>query len=565
MTATDTTSTSSTSGSGSHPGPPRGTAYYNNGDVDPQDVIDAIERPKTLPDDIQPKRKGQLPRGKPPSFGDPDPDCDDPVPGSMYFCPTCSTVHQKPHVCYRYDCPSHWAHAVRRRAAGSKDAAGICAQLDALRRYLYVYRGEEDHYYHHLVYNPPRPRRLASKDALEREKQTVREIMDAIGVQGAVIYHAWAGENEDHAVADPDAEVRSNDDRGEWKDRLGEDTQWRGDGPYGSEKWKEGGVRADLQFRPHFHIVGVAPFVDFSCTPEIYEATGAVLTRILSKGDKSIARRKDEDSDDPAMARVVTYCLSHASVLSTDPFGDDNQRRLAAWMKGPDVHRITALEKNKARMQAIVYEQVSDTLGIGPPDLTCDTKIGPEEVHYPGEISRDSRAGERVHPTVDAWGESVTDTESRIGARADSGIAIAGPAGPDPSPAATVDLPAPDDGFDSWAGSSSRPSSGAESWTDGPTGSSSTTERAVDDDQEADDAPTSDQGAPGECGERLRHISQAGEYLLDSEWNDAHTPEEIERVEVAYTAYVHYMEAQGLDATDDPTRLPAERDDPPPD
>lgn len=506
-------STSAGGSSGDKTGPPRGNPVYS---VDPSDVIEAIQRPKKLPEDAAP-HKGRLPILDLPSFGEPNEDCGDPTPGSMYFCPNCHTIHEKPHVCYQYDCPLHWAHAVRRRAAGAKDSAGVAPKLDALRRYLNAWR-DDNQYFHHIPYAPPQDRRHWSKDALKREVEAIREWMDAVGLQGLVVYHPRAGDNEDI----------EGDDRGEWKHRIGKDTEWSK-------------VKEELEYRPHFHIVGVAPFVDFSGTPEIHEETGAVLHRITQE-DSNVSI-----PDTEAMCRVVTYCLSHAGIYETET----GQRRLAAWMKGPDVHRVDVYERNKARIQAMVYEAARDTLGISPPNLECDEEVPPGQVYLgrdglPG-LSRPSE--ERPDPLSEMYARGQ-DPGPQIGALADQDAVTVRP------------QPAPS-GWDSPTGPGSmvRTSAASSSSTSGETTNRSgadTSSMASGDQGQGDEVH--------ECGTRLRHISQAGEFLTDPEWRAQQDDEDLEDLEAAYQSYVDWMTSKGLDPDEDPRKLPEEREsDRPPD
>ncbi|MFW6046036.1 MAG: hypothetical protein ACOC8O_04185, partial [Natronomonas sp.] len=546
MTSRDTSTSSSSSGSRSGGiGPPKGTPVVS---VDPQEVIDAIERPRLCADGTR-EYKGMLPMLDLPSFGEPDDDCGNFIPPSMYVCPGCSTVHEKPHNCYRYDCPLHWAHAVRRRAAGSKSGAGVAPQLDALRRYLNAYRDKNQNF-HHLVISLGRDRQIQAANPLERERETIREIMDAIGVQGLEAYHPWAGDGED-----PD-----QDDMGEWKQRIGKNTEWDD-------------VREELEYRPHWHIIGVAHKVDFSDGEEIYEETGAVWHRILNEDDNNVSIE-----DDDAMCRATTYTLSHAGIYETD----GGQRRLAAWMKGPDVNRITPLEKNKALIQAKVYTAAKDTLGIDPPNMECDNEI-PDGVRYldpDREESVQDVRPDRPHPLVDVW-EPEGAAARGNGIRVDSQPTTA--TTPATAPSATIsswgtggsgdphDLPSDRESFESGdesgtsafslpgmarsGYSSAKPTpkpaeTGSEGGSTAKSRSSSSSGTDSDTDTDAE-----------ECGTKLRHISKAAEYLLDDDWNQEHDPVDIENVETAYRSYVTWMEARGFEAGDDPTKLPEERDD----
>ncbi len=511
MSDVDDSAGSGGSSSG-HPGAPRGQPVFN---ADAEAVIDAIERARQTPDGSA-DHKGMLPPLDLPSFGDTGDDCGNPIPESMYFCPSCSTVHQKPHVCNQYDCPLHWAHAVRRRVAGAKDAAGMAPQLDALRRYLYSCdNSDNDWYYHHLVFSLGKDRRLVAEDPMKRELETVREIMDELGIQGVVAYHPWAGNNEEHG-----------DDRGEWKERIGKNTDWDS-------------VRDELEARPHWHIIGVSPHVDVSITPEVNDATGAVIRRITGENsNKSITGRKEEDTDDNAMVRALTYSLSHAGIYETE----SGQRRLAAWMKGPDVHRISPLERNADRMKAIVYKEAKTVLGIDPPNMECDEQ--------PEHVPRDRGAGDsrpvRSRPLDDVWGRSPTDDEQTIGAKVGNGIATGPPEPASPSNAGQLPKKSPESRGQLRSGGDGI---GARSTSTTSSSTRSPTPPRADDRDVQDDEPD-------ECGGRLRHISQAGEYLLDGDWNEQHEDDAIEDVETAYRSYITYMESKGLDPIEDRSTIP---------
>lgn len=340
---TASTSSSSSGGDGSSGSGPKGEAVYR-GEADAQAIIDAIERARH-PEDVDELGRGEyhkslLPMGRLPGFGEPDDDCGEYLVEASRACPCCYNVSQHKHVCNRYDCPQHAPNAIRRRAAGSKDAAGVAPKLDAIRRFLNYHRADNQ-YFHHLTINLLADFILESDDPLERAFDMVREIMDELGIQGIVVYHPFKG---DH-VEDPEV-----DDRGKWKQRLFHDRDWHDD------------VRGELRYAPHFHIIGVAPHVDVGVTEAVEAETGVVINR-----------REDEDTnisipDDLAMARAVLYSLSHAYVYTTDK----GQRRLAARYKGPDVDHVTPFEDNKVRMQAIVYQAAEQTLGVAKADLECD-------------------------------------------------------------------------------------------------------------------------------------------------------------------------------------------------
>lgn len=513
-----TTSITETGSSSSHPGPPKGTPQAN---VDAEDLIEPIERARhpDESDDLSIKEISNsiLPKGKIPTFGEPENDCGQFIPEAMFFCPDCYDTHQFRHNCLRYDCSEHGLHAVRRRAAGSKDAAGVAPQLDALRRYLNAYRNENQRY-HHLVFRPHHDADhdflLESDEPLKRAKELIRELLDELGIQGLVVYHPWRGDHEDDDA----------DDMGQWRTRLGHGRDWHDD------------VRDELAHEPHFHIIGVGHQVDLSDVGDVYDETGWVIRRLLSdRGDGNVSIY-----DDRGMAARVTYALSHAMIYDTE----NGQRRLAAWMKGPDVHRVTPYDENKGRIQSKVYDAAQDTLGLKPPDMTCDTEV-PNEVHLQDDVddglpplerpSASSNPGDMTPgPIGGVTGPDVATSSSGAGwsssgTHVDAVGAMA---------SAPEELGDDRDEFD-------------RSWTSSSSSTSSSSGAAVQDD--VDDARQ-------KCGGELQHISRAGEFLLDA---DRREPAPFdEDLETAYRSYVDVMRSKGLEIGEGRPKVPEHHDDP---
>lgn len=507
-----------------HPGPPRGSAVY---DADTQAMIEAIERATHPdPDGLELKDRGDhmLPQLRLPGFGEPEENCGEFIPEAMRFCQHCGDPYEFKHNCLRYDCPDHAAHAIRRRAAGSDDGAGIAPALKALQSYLYAYRSD-DHYFHHLVFSPGEDWFTESKYPLERTKQVIRELLDELGLQGLVAYHPFRGEHEEEG----------EDDMGEWRKRLFHDREWTGD------------VREDLSAEGHFHAVVVGPWVDLADVEQVHDETGWVIHRILKENSNvSIEDEKD-------MAEVVTYALSHAGVMDTP-----EQRRLAAWMKGPDVHRISPTESIKAFMSPIVAEAAEDTLGIASPSLECENEhppavhLGPTDQLEPFE-----RPSQNQPPNP----FGLSDPEAAEGFSSPSGPgglpgtvggrhveAVGGLSNPNSGalPERDDDLGAP--GTSGPAGSGGSSSSSSTAASSGGSDVSGADERELE-----------------ACGGHLRHISKAGEYLLDGEWR--RTARHVDDLETAYRSYVDYMTRADRDPTEDRTMLAEERHEPdaPPD
>lgn len=515
------TASTSSSRSGSI-GPPRGSPVY---DLDPQQIIDAIQAVEHPEDD--PERKyldSALSVLDLPGFGAPLDDCGDYIPESMHFCEDCWDVKEFARNCYRYDCPDHAPYAIRRRVAGSKDAAGVAPQLDALRRYLYAYR-DDNQYFHHLTIEPPEDFWFESDEPLKRAREyLIPEVLDALGIQGIVAYHPLKGDHEDH----------DRNDIGAWKDRL-----------FSGRDWDS--VREELKRKPHFHVVGVAPHIDLEDVGEIYDETGWVIHRIVDE-ETNISIE-----DDDAMAAAVLYALSHAGIYDTD----SGQRRLAAWMKGPDVNRVTPTETNKRRMKAIVNAAAEDSLGITAVSLTCDNELPPTVRYDPDDTTDDDlvRASEQRRER-DPWApdplggltgpDVATSSSSSAGriptasttTRTDS--AFDGRRDHDPS------------GF-GFGSPRSLSSSGS---------SSTTTGRATSDHRDRDDV---DGDVLEPCEGVIRHISQAGEYLLDGDRRAE--ARYVDDLETAYTSYLTVMRAKGLEAERGRREIPefTDRDRPPDD
>lgn len=505
-----------------------------------QPLIDAIENrihPKA--DEFKETQSGQLkarkdhqpPKLDVPGFGEELDDCGDYIPESMRFCVECGKVHDFARNCYRYDCPKHAPYAVRRRAAGSESGPGLAAQLDGLIRWLGAYHDRRFDYSHIVLRpHPDDVPIFESKDPLGAMKEIGREFMDLMGVQGMMAYHPISGENEDI----------DEDDRGKWRFRLAPN-------PMTKEN-----LESETEYKPHLHMIVVHPHkgLDFRKVEQLEEATGWIATRLVDDENISI----DGDSH---MARALTYCLSHAGV-----YEKNGQRRLAAWMKGPDVNDVQVLEHNKRRMSKIVHSAAREVLGISPPDLDCDAnvdadtssnvdidrKLMPFDRHSQQEqLDEDRLLGRSTwnrgpgpsintattaSPTIsqDPWGGSSTHVEG-VGGMSSS---------PDDLP------PESDDGWSS-GGSSASSSGSSVSKPQGKTG------------ETADSTP--DNGDIPECGGRTRHISKAGEYLTDPEWVE--TAPFADDLDASYRSYVRVMERKDADPLDTEALIPEEQDGPP--
>lgn len=515
-----------------HPSPPapdgEARAWLDDGtllsDTELDQLAATIHRIQTVADDDARFHADRLPLLDLPTFGDPRPDCGRVIPPAKRFCEDCGTVHEGHHVCNTYDCEMHGLHTVRRRAVS------VVSQLESMRLYLNAFR-PHNHSFHHLIISPPPDLNIAAQDPLRRMVTCVRELMDALGVQGQAAYHPWRGEHEDVTT----------DDRGEWRRRLGKRRAWAD-------------VRDELVFSPHFHVVGVAPAVDLSMSGELYDETGWVLHRI-TKPDSNVSISNFED-----MARAVTYTLSHAGVYDTP-----EQRRLAAWMKGPDVNNPYTTWQTRSRAHAVVNSNAVSrkVLGLDPVSQYCNEpkRVDLDFDDGPGEFERFSQRESRRE-------ERLTATPGPIG----------GPAGPRVDPSwspgdvylpgdAAVNLEAvggfdgrrwdEDDDEDAWAG-------------DGSTSGGSATRVRVqhrtaataDDDQDDDVQDDADDDV-AECGGILRPITAGFDYYTDPDWREwVDDADAVERVERAYLDMVRWLEAHNLKVGNVEPLTPEERTGP---
>lgn len=486
------------------------------------DVIDEIQsarhpRPETV-DEQGGLKTSTLPALDLPGFGEPLEDCGEYIPEAMRYCVECGDVKENRRNCLRYDCPDHAPYAIRRRAAGSSEGSGLGPKIASLIRMLGSYYSES-YNYHHITISPGEEAEaflFESDNPLERAKQICRKIMDKLGIQGVLVYHPWAGDHED-----PD-----EDDMGKWRTRLFHGRDWRGD------------VRDELYRRPHFHIIGVAPYLDISNDEtgweEVYEETGWILKR-FTKGDSAVSVENEQD-----MAVKLTYALSHAGIYEAG-----GQRRLAAWLKGPDVNKPVVYESVKLEIANRVHAAAEDTLGIPAPSFKCEEDV-PARVHLNGDVDRELQSFTRASEARrEAGGPLAVEP-------------IAGFGGP------SIDTKSPPaDSAEIWIGSGASrtsSSSGASSawYGGGSTSTGSSGGNGGSPESHVQDKPSGLE----RCGGYVRHISQAGEYLLDGDWRERAIY--ADDLEAAYRSYVDVMTSKDLDPLEGEPLIP-EEDDPPPD
>lgn len=359
-----------------------------------EEIVEAIERPKrgtreNLSGDTP---GGWLPTLSLPSFGDAYEECGDERP---HFCGDCGHPIEIGRTCARSMCPRCWSAWVMKRAGTSREQGrevpGYVSQLIKTAKMKSSRLGGEAVFHHHMAIMPPMDDwYLAAEDPLARTKDVIKEIMDAVNMEGIIVYHPWSGDNEEH----------EGDDRGEWKHRIGEGREWDDD------------VRKELKPRGHFHVVGCSPYVPGEgVTDRVHEATGWVIKRIARNDGVSLEHEED-------IAGAVTYTLSHAGV---DTRGEQN--RAAVWKHGATYHDGQVSAADRKAGDAAVRRAAPRTLGVSGRNITCYEELPEGEVddhdgmhHYTGDCCDggdgggvEATASESVAEPVAADGG--TDTE----------------------------------------------------------------------------------------------------------------------------------------------------------
>lgn len=206
---------------------------------------------------------------------------------------------------------------------------------------------------------------LSLEEAQDVTKEVVKLILDEMRAQGLLARHSFRGAREDGSIKS------ENDDRGLWKQRLNSDRAFYGD------------VRDDLAWRPHYHNIVVGDFLrGEGFTDKIEAKTGWVIGRIAGDDGVSIP-------NDAAMARVVTYNLSHVDIEVRE--GQHN--RSAVWEVGSfqgdafkSSSRFTATPADLQWADNVVRRVAKTTLGLSSGTTDCGATI--PAVDEPDELAR---------------------------------------------------------------------------------------------------------------------------------------------------------------------------------
>jgi hypothetical protein len=303
-----------------------------------------------------------------------------------FVCDSCGHVVEFGRTCGMSVCGRCSAVWARNRAIQK------AAKVRRVRKEKHQHTPDAEHQkLHHLVLSP-RPDWFAAlaeagvslPDALEAAREAVKDVLDELRAQGVLIRHSFRGEREDGSLAS------EGDDRGKWPKRL-----------FNGLPWDD--VRNDLAWKPHFHAVVVSDWIaGGDLTDYVEQETGWVIHRITGE-DSSVSI-----PDDGAMARVLTYALSHADIEHRD----DRPNRSAVWEVGSfdaspikSDGRFTPRPHDLTWADSVVKEAAKKTLGLASGTTDCGASIPP--VDDPDELAR--RILESLFPDDDGRQEVSTD------------------------------------------------------------------------------------------------------------------------------------------------------------
>jgi len=155
---------------------------------------------------------------------------------------------------------------------------------------------------HHQIVSPPpewwydlADAGLSLDEAYEVTDEIVADVVDEMRGCGVVVRHSYRGLNDD-------GEMREHDqgDMGMWKELINQERGWWGD------------VRDELAWQPHYHCILAADFLaGDGFTDVVQYDTGWVIHRITGEDNKSLP-------NDAAVARALTYSLSHGDIIVND-------------------------------------------------------------------------------------------------------------------------------------------------------------------------------------------------------------------------------------------------------
>jgi hypothetical protein len=322
-------------------------------------------------------------------------DCGDPHP---FICDSCGhsvefgrTCGQS--VCSR--CGVAWVRDLSIKKA---------AKVRRLRKEKHQHTPANEHQkIHHVIISTPlswwydlAKSGCGLSEAQDLTKDVVKDILEELRAQGVLIRHSFRGANDDGTIAS------ESDDKGEWKERLNSGRDWFGD------------VRDEVAFKPHFHAVVVSDMVRVD-TDRIEEKTGWVLHRIQNDDGVSL-------EDDGAMARALTYSLSHADI----DVRRDGHNRSAVWEVGAfqgdpfkSSSRFRARPSDLEWSDVVVRRHAEKVLGLRSGTTECGQQL--PGVDDPDELAR--KIIEELYPKHDRNDRDV-DADAVLGHVIEGNISV---------------------------------------------------------------------------------------------------------------------------------------------
>lgn len=279
-----------------------------------------------------------------PGSGETNDDCGKAIPALL--CPTrgCGKVYEPGRTCRRSRCPRCWQSWAFQRAVQRG------AQLESLART----RGADNPRVklHHLTCSFRPSTRFNSCQPLDRAIEVVKQLALMVAMDtGVLIYHPYRiamasrGDVTGHPAGAgdltwPDIFEKIEDDRWDWD-----------------------AVQTEfLSYHPHFHIIGLADYVQTATVgPDIEAKSGVVLHRITE--DSSAVSIYDLE----ALCRAMAYSISHAGLRRND----ENESWTAVIRPFGQVANFSAYSNVMAETKATMREVAHDVLGVAFPEPRC--------------------------------------------------------------------------------------------------------------------------------------------------------------------------------------------------
>lgn len=301
-----------------------------------------------------------------------------------YFCTGCGSPHDSGFVCNRSLCPHCWAYWCMNQATTQT------AKLEQKRAQLMEneYGGknyDNDHIrFHHMIvgFAPGHDNvQFDCNDTYNAMIDIADALLSAVGTDyhgGIFKYHSKTGEE-------------GEDDRGKWKNRIGEDTD-------------EDEVENGLTERAHVHCLVLAHEFDGLLCENAYNKTGLMVKRAVST-------KEDNNTSIYGLTELASASAYSQSHVDLDDSG--NKVRARTTWKG-DVRGTEPSDATEARANAEVRKVAQETLGVAFSDHTCHRELDEEEETagygsqgFSGTVSGDSPSDEEKDGTNVCYGRTV--------------------------------------------------------------------------------------------------------------------------------------------------------------